>query len=97
MKTYCTKTWLMSEESGSTTTSSVCCYDGYKFFGDKNKKHRVTDITINDCRRSVQLHTGNFETTTDDFISRLKVLEREIHNFIEHLESAPKEVIYGDE
>ena len=94
MKTYCTKTWLMSEESESTTTSSVCCYDGYKFLEDK--KYRVTDITINDCRKSIQLHTGNFETTTDDFISRLKVLEREIHNFIEHLESAPKEVIYSE-
>ena len=92
MKTYCKKKWLMPEESNSTTTSSVCCFDGYKATDKHDNPVRITSLQINDCRRSIELHTGNFETTTKDFISRLEVLEAEIHNFIEHLKNSPEEI-----
>lgn len=92
MKTYCKKRWLMSEDSNSTTTSSICCFDGYKITDKQDNPVRITSLQINDCRRSIELHTGNFETTTKDFISRLEVLEEEIHRFIEHLKNSPEEI-----
>lgn len=92
MKTYCKKRWLMTEDSNSTTTSSICCFDGYKITDKQGNSVRITSLQINDCRRSIELHTGNFETTTKDFISRLEVLEEEIHSFIEHLKNSPEEI-----
>ncbi len=80
MKTYNKRTWLNKNDSPSL--GSVVAFDGQVEYSDGDE--RTTFLALSDCGKTIKLikNTENIE----DFIAKMKLLNNEICQFIEHLE-----------
>jgi hypothetical protein len=80
---YNTRTWLNSTESHYT--GSVVCFDG--IVSNRGKPHeRYTFLELSDCHGKSRIHYDN-NLDMAAFIQKLRLLQSEIDNFIEHLEN----------
>jgi len=82
MKSYNKRTWLNSEKSDST--GAVVAFDG-RITDFKGKEYPSTYLEISDCSNKIRLHITSMDTK-EDFVVKLKLLQKEIKHFIEHLE-----------
>ena len=78
---YNKRTWLNSIKSDST--SSVVAFDGKVTYENKSVDSRF--LKISDCHNKIGLHQTTDETK-EDFIEKMKLLKKEIEQFINHLE-----------
>lgn len=78
---YNKRTWLNKEDSPST--GNIVCFDGTTTYHDK--EYRNTFLQISDCSWSVRLHKTEDDNITD-FVEKIKLLRKEIDNFIQYLE-----------
>lgn len=80
---YNTRTWLNSIESHYT--GSVACFDG--IVSNRGKPpERYTFLELSDCHGKSRIHYDN-NLDMLAFIQKLRLLQAEIDNFIEHLEN----------
>lgn len=77
---YNKRTWLNKDDSPSI--GSIVAFDGEVKYSDMTE--RTTFLAISDCSKTIKLikNTENFE----DFIEKIKLLKKEIEQFINHLE-----------
>jgi hypothetical protein len=80
---YNTRTWLNSTESHYT--GSVVCFDG--IVSNRGKPpEQYTFLELSDCHGKSRIHYDN-NLDMAAFIQKLRLLQSEIDNFIEHLEN----------
>ena len=79
---YNKRVWLNKE--GSPSTGNVVCFDGNTTW--HGEKMRNTFLQISDCNWSIRLHKTEDDSITD-FVDKLKLLNKEIGEFIKHLEN----------
>jgi hypothetical protein len=78
---YSTKDWL--NPISSYATSYISCFDGNITYHDGI--HSSTFISIADCNKSITIHK-NEQDTLVEFISKLKIIEKAISNYIIYLQ-----------
>ena len=78
---YNKREWLNDETSAST--SSIVCFDGIR--DSEDGFYRRMYVEIADCRNKIKLHQSYTETN-EQFIAKLKKLNKELTDFITHLE-----------
>ena len=84
MEKYNTRTWLNSIDSHYT--GSVVCHDG--IVTNRGKPHaRYTFIEISDCHGKTRIHFDD-NMDMDAYIDKLKLIQSELQNFIDHLEKS---------
>ena len=79
---YNKRTWLNKENSPST--GNVVAFEGEVLY--KEEKIHSIFLSVSDCNVSARLHKTD-EDSVQDFIDKMKLLEKEVHQFIEHLEN----------
>lgn len=80
---YNKRTWLNSKKSDST--GSVVAFDG-KLVDYDGKEYNSTFLEIADCRHKIRLHITS-DDTVSGFVAKMKLLKKEIDQFIIHLEN----------
>jgi len=83
MKTYNRRVWLNKKTCDST--GSLVAFDGEVTDLDSKNKYQQTFLEIADCRTKIRLHRTS-DDSREDFISKMKLLEKEIKLFIDYLE-----------
>ena len=84
MEKYNTRMWLNSIDSHYT--GSVVCHDG--IVTNRGKPHaRYTFIEIADCHGKTRIHFDD-NMDMDAYIDKLKLIQSELQNFIDHLEKS---------
>lgn len=83
MKTYKSHVELNGKQSPSTG----CCTAYYGKSPWKNLKGAYMFFELSDCSGKVRLHNSQLDTK-EQFISKLKKLDKELKDFIEFLERA---------
>jgi len=81
-KMYNKRTWLNKDDSPST--GNVVAFEGEVMW--KGEKIESAFLSVSDCNVSARLHKTD-EDSMQDFIDKMRLLEREINQFIQHLES----------
>jgi len=84
---YNKRTWLNKDTCDST--GSVVAFDGKVTNIDTKTEYTQRFLEIADCRSKVRLH----QTCDDgdiDFLEKMQLLEKEIHQFVEYLSSKNK-------
>ena len=79
---YNKRTWLNKDDSPST--GNVVAFEGEVMW--KGEKIESAFLSVSDCNVSARLHKTD-EDSMQDFIDKMRLLEREINQFIQHLES----------
>lgn len=79
-KYYKTQTWLNPLTSSST--GAMVCYDGMT--ESDGKPYRVAFVEIADCYGKVKLHRCE-DDSIEDFIRKVALMEKTLHDFREHL------------
>ena len=82
MEKYNTRMWLNSIDSHYT--GSVVCHDGVVTNRGKPPA-RYTFLEISDCHGKTRIHYDD-NLDMDAYIDKLKLIQSEIQNFIDHLE-----------
>ena len=84
MEKYNTRTWLNS--IGSHYTGSIVCHDGIVTNRGKPPA-RYTFLELSDCHGKSRIHYDD-NLDMDAYIDKLKLIQSEIQNFINHLEKS---------
>lgn len=79
---YNKRVWLNTGQSAST--GSVVCFDG--ILDSWEGTYRSIFVEIGDCRGKVRLH-NSYSETKEQFINKIKGLQKELTDFINHLEN----------
>jgi len=83
---YNTRTFL--NQTDSPSTGSIVCFDGrIKWSMKQNEPERTSFVEIADCQVKVRLHR-TCEDRAEDFIEKIKKMEKDLVSFREHLEKA---------
>ena len=78
---YNKRTWLNKDKSPST--GNVVAFEGETLYRGESI-HNIF-LSISDCSVSARLHKTD-EDSIQDFVDKMKLLEKEIHKFVKHLE-----------
>lgn len=79
---YNKRTWLNNESSPST--GNVICFDGYTTYHGEQKRNIF--LQVSDCNWAARLHKSEDDSVVD-FVDKMKLLHKEIGDFIKHLEN----------
>ena len=81
---YNKRTWLNKDTCDST--GSIVAFDGKVTDIDLKNEYVQRFLEIADCRGKIRLHK-TCDDSNADFLDKMKLLEREIHQFIKYLET----------
>ena len=84
MKKYNTRVWLNSIDSHYT--GSIVCHDGVVTNRGKPPA-RYTFLELSDCHGKSRIHYDD-NLDMEAYIDKLKLIQSEIQNFIDHLEKS---------
>ena len=84
MKKYNTRVWLNSIDSHYT--GSIVCHDGIVTNRGKPPA-RYTFLELSDCHGKSRIHYDD-NLDMEAYIDKLKLIQSEIQNFIDHLEKS---------
>lgn len=82
VETYNKRTWLNKKSSPST--GNVICFDGYTTYHGEKKRNIF--LQISDCNWATRLHKSEDDSVVD-FVDKMKLLHKEIGDFIDYLEN----------
>ena len=82
MEKYNKRVWLNS--ANSHYTGSIVCHDGI-VSNRGNPAARYTFLELSSCHGKVRIHFDD-NLTMLDYIDKLKLIQSEIQEFIDHLE-----------